>query len=260
VLLTPPPYRQPDRLVLINPVRTDGQRYTRGWPAAQWLEWQKESRTFESIAAYGWTFNLLVLSEGSESIEGMRVTPDYFKVLGLQPALGRAFDQSDVQTDSSTTVILGHDLWQRRFNGDTNIVGQTVQIHRGRHTVVGVMPPDVRFLPTPNVAQEPNYNVNAKVDYWIPTRPSGNLKAPNACVVGRLRPGVSLAKAQAEIATMTERQARADAGHNGNRGHGDHFGDLLDTGPSRRESRSDDRAQVRMIESDDKTPQYREML
>ncbi|MCI0538562.1 MAG: ABC transporter permease, partial [Verrucomicrobiales bacterium] len=210
VLLTPPPYRQPDRLVLINPVRTDGQRYTRGWPAAQWLEWQKESRTFESLAAYGWTFNPLVLSDGSESIEGMRVTPDYFKVLGLQPALGRAFDESDVQTDAPTTVILGHDLWQRRFNGASNIVGQTVQIHRGRHTVVGVMPPDVRFLPTPNVAHEPNYNVDAKVDYWIPTRPSGNLKAPNAYIVGRLRPGVSLAKAQAEIATMTERQARDD--------------------------------------------------
>src|SRR5262245_16639650 len=64
VLLTPPPYREPDRLVLINPVRTDGQRYTRGWPAAQWLEWQKESKTFESIAAYGWTFNFLVSPDG----------------------------------------------------------------------------------------------------------------------------------------------------------------------------------------------------
>src|SRR4029434_1889655 len=114
VLLTPPPYREPGRMLMINTVRTDGQRYTRGWPAAQWLEWQKESRTLESIAAYGWTFHLLVLSDGSASMRGVRVTPDYFKVLGLQPALGRAFDESDVQTETSTTVILGHDLWQRR--------------------------------------------------------------------------------------------------------------------------------------------------
>ncbi len=212
VLLTPPPYREPDRLVLINPARVDGQRYTRGWSAVQWLEWQKESKAIEALAAYGWTFNFLVLPDGSQSIEGMRVAPDYFKVLGLQPALGRAFDDSDIQADTATTVILGHDLWQRRFNGDPNIVGQTVQISRsrGRHTVVGVMPPDVRFLPSPNVAQEPNYNVDAKVDYWLPARISGNLKSINAYVVGRLRPGVTLSEAQAEIAAMTDRQARAD--------------------------------------------------
>src|SRR5687767_2507847 len=61
VLLTPPPYPQPDRMVLITPARIDGQRYNRGWPAAQWQEWQRESRTFEAIAGYGWTFNFLVL-------------------------------------------------------------------------------------------------------------------------------------------------------------------------------------------------------
>src|SRR5678815_798444 len=71
VLLTPPPYPQPDRLMLITPTRTDGQRYTRGWPAAQWQEWQTESKSFEAVAGYDWTFNFLVLPDGSESIEGM---------------------------------------------------------------------------------------------------------------------------------------------------------------------------------------------
>src|SRR5438552_2957353 len=59
VLLTPPPYPQPDRLVLVSPSRRDGERYTRGWPAAQWQEWQTRSKSFESIAAYNWTFNFL---------------------------------------------------------------------------------------------------------------------------------------------------------------------------------------------------------
>src|SRR5689334_18204881 len=68
VLLTPPPFPNPERLVLINPVRTDGQRYTRGWPAAQWQQWQIESKAFESIGGYGWIFNFLVMPEGSESI------------------------------------------------------------------------------------------------------------------------------------------------------------------------------------------------
>src|SRR5882757_5984895 len=69
VLLTPPPYRQPERLVLIPAARADGQRIagSRGWPAAQWFEWQKEARSFEAIAAYAWTFNFLVRPEGSES-------------------------------------------------------------------------------------------------------------------------------------------------------------------------------------------------
>jgi putative ABC transport system permease protein len=213
VLLTPPPYSRPDRLALITAARADGQHYTRGWPAAQWQEWQRESRTFEAIAAYGWTFNFLVLPDGSESIEGMRVTPDYFTVLGIHPVLGRAFHESDTLPETSTTIIIGHDLWQRRFNGDPGIIGQSVQISRypQRHTVVGVMPPNVRFLPSPNVAQEPNYNVDAKVDYWIPTRPSPNsLKSPGWYLIGRLRPGATLPGAQSEIAALAARQAQND--------------------------------------------------
>lgn len=213
VLLTPPPYSRPDRLALITPARTDGQHDSRGWPAAQWVEWQKESKSFEAIAAYGWLFNFLVLPAGSESIEGMRVTPECFRVLGIHPALGRAFDEVDAKANPSTTVIIGHDLWKRRFQGDPNIIGQTVQIsrQRGRHTIIGVMPPDVRFLPAPNVAQEPNYNVDAKVDYWLPAAPSAdNLKNQFAHVIGRLRPGVTLAEAQAEMDGLVMRQARAD--------------------------------------------------
>src|SRR6202043_2363912 len=76
VLLTPPPYRQPERLVLIPSARVDGQAMAnpRGWPAAQWMEWQKQTKSFEAIAAYAWSFNFLIRSEGSESLEGMVVT------------------------------------------------------------------------------------------------------------------------------------------------------------------------------------------
>ena len=213
VLLTPPPYRQPERLVLITAVRADGQRYNRGWPAVQWQEWQRESKSFEAIAAYNWTFNFLVLPDGSESIEGMRVTRDYFKVAGIHPALGRAFDESDTPDGPATALILGHDLWQRRFNGDPNIIGQNVRISRYSYprTVVGVMPPNVRFLPSPGVAQEPNYDVDAKVDYWIPSQPRANrLNDPDWDLVGRLRPGVTIAEAQAELAAMTARQGQSN--------------------------------------------------
>ncbi len=72
VLLTPPPYKKPQQLVLVPTARTDGQKQEspRGWPAQQWMEWQKEAKSFEGIAAYGWTFNFLIRNEGSQSIEG----------------------------------------------------------------------------------------------------------------------------------------------------------------------------------------------
>ncbi len=213
VLLTPPPYPQPDRLVLISPSRRDGERYTRGWPAAQWQEWQTRSKSFESIAAYNWTFNFLVLPDGSESVEGMAVTRDYFKVVGIQPALGRAFDDSDAPNAPQTVIILGHDLWQRRFNGNPNIIGQAVRISRHPQplTVVGVMPSGVRFLPAPSESQEPNYNVDAKVDYWIPDRPAPQrIKQPDWNVFGRMRAGVALVDAQAELAALTARESHDD--------------------------------------------------
>ena len=76
VLLTPPPYKKPQQLVLVPTARTDGQKQDspRGWPAQQWMEWQKEAKSFEGIAAYGWTFNFLIRNEGSQSIQGMEVT------------------------------------------------------------------------------------------------------------------------------------------------------------------------------------------
>src|SRR5580704_627740 len=76
VLLTPPPYRQPERLVLIPSTRIDGQPMAeqRAWPAAQWMDWQENAKSFESLAGYAWTFNFLVLRDGSESIEGMAVS------------------------------------------------------------------------------------------------------------------------------------------------------------------------------------------
>src|ERR1017187_10082069 len=132
VLLTPPPYREPQQLVLIPSVRLDGQKivHPRGWAPAQWMEWQKEAKSFEVIAGYAWSFNFLVLTEGSESLEGMWVTKDYFRAVGLQPVLGRTFVESETEAKGASVIILGYDLWQRKFNGDPNIIGKTIRISR----------------------------------------------------------------------------------------------------------------------------------
>ena len=215
VLLSPPPYQHPHELVLIPPARTDGERPTRvrGWPAAQWMEWQKESKSLDATAGYLWTFNFLVRSDGSESMEGMAVTKDYFRVLGLQPVLGRTFLDSETGPTPAPVIILGYDLWQRKFNGDPAIVGKTIRMSRRDTppTVIGIMPPGVRFLPSPMVAQEPNYDVNARVDFWMPIGPHPDrLKQPMWNVVGRLRDGITLKEAQEELALIAARQAQAD--------------------------------------------------
>ncbi|MCC6859477.1 MAG: ABC transporter permease [Bryobacterales bacterium] len=217
VLLTPPPYADPARLVLIPSARTGGrpQEGPRPWPAAQWLEWQREAKSVQSIAAYRWMFDFLILPDGVESFEAMAVAPEYFSVVGLEPVLGRKFVASDTTPSAAPVLIIGYELWQRRFGGNRNILGQSVRVSR-RNTpveIVGVMPPGVRFLPAPNVAQEPNYDVNALVDIWVPFSPGSDaaeLKRPRWHVVGRLAPGFTPGQAQAELALIAGRQARAD--------------------------------------------------
>lgn len=151
VLLTPPPYRDPGQLVLIPSARTDGRRMSRprGWAAAQWLEWQKQAKSFQAIAAYAWSFNFLVLPEGSQSLEGMWVTRDYFDAAGLRPVLGRTFLESETGPHAPPVIILGYNLWQRRFNGDPAIIGKTVRISRWDTPpkVIGVMAPASAFFP-----------------------------------------------------------------------------------------------------------------
>src|SRR5262245_56594324 len=164
VLLSPPPYKQPEQLVLMPSMRTDGQEMSgaRPWPAAQWQDWQKQAKSFEGIAAYAWTFNFLMRSDGSESMEGMVVSPGYFKVVGLDPIFGRTFVDTEGGPNSAPVIILGYDFWQRALNGDPNVIGSTLRMSRREAplTIVGVMPPGVRFLPSPAVVQETNYNVN----------------------------------------------------------------------------------------------------
>ena len=213
VLFAPPPYAQPDQLVLVNPVRSDGATYTRGTTAGQWAHWRKSTNVLSGWAAYAWTFNFLVLPEGSASIEGMVVTKDFFNVVGLRPYLGRNLEESDLPAPKSrqTTIVLGYELWQKRFNGDPHIVGKPVQISRFPTplTVVGVMPPGVRFLPDPQNAGEPSYDVNARVDFWMVAAPDeSNPKQDGWTIVARLREGVSVHEAQAEMAALSAKDAQ----------------------------------------------------
>ena len=215
VLLTPPPYQKPEQLVLISTARTDGQKMDspRGWAAQQWMEWQKEGTSFEGIAAYDWTFNFLIRNDGSQSMQGMDVTKDYLRVMGLRPVAGRGFEDSDFGQGPVRTILLGYEFWQRAFGGDKQIIGKTVRISRWQvpPTVIGVMEPGVRFLPSPGAAKEPNYDVNATVDFWVPAEPDPkHLKEPYWNIVARLRDGATPQQGQKELAVLTAREAQTE--------------------------------------------------
>jgi putative ABC transport system permease protein len=215
VLLSQPPYERPDRLVLVSPQRVDGQPYNGECTVGQFTDWQQATKSFERMALYRLTFDFLIRPEGSESVEGMAVTKDYFRVLGLKPLLGRDFADSDIGAANSgpTTVVLGYSLWQKRFQRDRNIVGKTVQMYRsGPLQVIGVMPPKVRFLPDTARASEPNYDLNSQVDFWrayVPdqTKP----KDEWGTIIARLKQNASVASAQTELKVMAARQARFDS-------------------------------------------------
>jgi putative ABC transport system permease protein len=215
VLLTPPPYQKPDQLMLIPTTRTDGQTMDspRGWAAQQWLNWQKSATSFQGLAGYGWTFNFLVRNDGSLSMQGMEVSRDYLRVMGLKPAIGRAFADSDFAPGPVREIVLGYEFWQRTFGGDPQIVGKTVRISRWEvaPVVIGVMQPGVRFLPSPGAAKEPNYDVNATVDFWVPSYPDPKyLTEPYWNVVARLRDGATPQHAQQELAVLVAREAQAE--------------------------------------------------
>jgi len=213
VLLTPPPYRQPEKLALVHSLDATGMPSRQGWAALQWTEWQKEAKSLAGVATYDWTFNFLISNDGSESMEGMAVTREYFNVTGLQPILGRSFVESDAESKTPSVVLIGYDFWQRKFHADPKIIGKPIRISRfsAPAIVIGVMPPGVRFLPSPGAAQEPNYNVNGLVQFWVPVTPTpAQSKGMYWNVAVRLRDDATPAQAESELRTLVAREARVE--------------------------------------------------
>lgn len=215
VLLTPPPFADPDRVVLVTQERLDGTPYDQRPTTAQVVAW-RQSPALAATALYRWTFNFLVLDEGSESLGGMVVSTDFFKVLGVRPALGRLPTDGEAATSKTppTAVVIGHELWRRKFASDPNVIGRTIRISRqpAPLPIVGVMPPGLRFLPDPANESEPNYDVDAHVDFWAVAVPDESQpKSRGWNVVARLRAGAGAAEAGSQVAGTTARLARSDA-------------------------------------------------
>src|SRR6185369_2623990 len=188
VMLRPLPYEQPDRLVWIAEKNDKLNIPTFAASLLNYLEWKERSRTFDTLAAFGFaTFNLTD-SGDPEQLTGGTVTPSLFPLLGIKPVLGRSFADGEDRPGSSRVAMIGEGLWRRRFGGDPSVVGRHLTLNGLDTTVVGIAPASLALL--------------SNGDLWMPMiiDPGREIRLNHVILaVGRLRPGTTLEQAQAEM-------------------------------------------------------------
>jgi putative ABC transport system permease protein len=202
VLIRPMPYQEPDRLVIIH--QTDLKK---GWSwvppsPADFLDWKEQNQVFDEIAAFRVWFHSLAGTDGAENVLGVRTSTNFFHLLGIGAALGRTFLTDEEQRGRDQVVLLTHGLWQRRFGSDPTAIGKTVTIDDRPFTIVGILPPEFRFI---------RFFRGGEFELWMPLalEPSQLSRAEHSVsVYGRLKPGITLAQAAAEMDTINRRLAQ----------------------------------------------------
>ena len=201
VLLEPLPYHQPDRLVTIW-----NSWHEKGFPQmpvlpSDYLEWRKQATVFDQFAASQAIEVNVTGGAEAERVPAARASANLFPLLGVRPALGRGFLASD--TESPNVVVLADSLWRRRVGGRADAVGQALAIDGRSYTIVGVMPRDFRF----SVSWSRAGLTTSPVDLWIPLalRSAELNDGFTLTVLGRLKPGVTQERAEAELRTIGDR-------------------------------------------------------
>jgi putative ABC transport system permease protein len=205
VILRPLPYRNPEQLVsLWEEIPAEG--HWRVAPA-NFFDWQKQNTTFEKMAAFGYSTMTLTGSGEPEQVLGARAGAGYFSVVGVEPIRGRSFLPEEHEPGKGNVVILGHSFWQRRYGGDPNIINRSITLDDAGYTVVGIMPPGI-YPVAPVTPGRLLFNEQEQ-QYWIPmsfnAQWASNRNSHVLGVVGRLKAGVTLAEAQAEMNTIGSR-------------------------------------------------------
>jgi putative ABC transport system permease protein len=195
LLLKPLPFPELNRVVAIwDKMPSRGVKHNEV-ALANYLDWQAQSQSYEQLALYRWWSANLTGIDPPERIQGFLVTANFIDVTGMKPIMGRNFTAEENQPGKDRVAIITHSLWQRRFGGDPNIIGKTITTNSIVRTVIGVMPE--RF----------NFPKGAEVYAPLQFSPDvvGNRESHGYYVIGRLKPGVSIAAAQAEMDNVTAR-------------------------------------------------------
>ncbi len=203
VLLKPLKFRDPDRLVLVWEDASFAG-FPRNTPApANYVDWKSQNRSFEDMAAAAFaSFNITGDGE-PERIAARQVTHNFFPILGVQPLLGRVFNPEEDKPGSDKVAVISYELWQSRYGGKPEILNSNILLNGEKYTVVGVLPEGFQFI-------------EKDERLWVPLALAPeDLAARNAHylnVIARLKPGVSVAQAQADMDTVMQHIAKDNAG------------------------------------------------
>jgi len=201
VLLSPLPYRDPGRLVMVmhhgdQPVAP-----------ANFLDWRRQSASFERMGAADFWVPNLTDGEVPESVQAVHLTSDVLEQLGVAPRLGRLIRPDEETPGRDHTVVLADSFWHRRFAADPTVLGRVIHLNGEPYTVIGVMPPGFEFPPFWATGTE----------LWAPLalkERAGSRDAQSLRLFARLKPGVTLAGARAEMAAIAARLERQYPGSN----------------------------------------------
>jgi len=189
VLLKPLPYPQPEQLVALNQSKPNVAAGSISYP--NFLDWQKENQTFSAMAISRESSFALVGTGEAERVRGRRCSVNLFSVLGVAPALGRNFLPGEDEPGASPVVMISAGLWQRRFGGASDVAGKSLTVDDRSYTIVGVLPA--------------SFSLYRDTDVYVPMGQWGNSGLQNRGAglglrgIGRLKPGVTLAQAQADL-------------------------------------------------------------
>jgi len=192
VMLRPLPFRQPDRVIQVAEKNDKLKLPSFGASVLNFLSWREETRTFEELAAIGFNTFTLTGSGEPEQFTGNRISPALTHVLGIAPILGRSFTLDEEKPSAPPVAMLGEGIWKRRFGADPAVIGRSITLNGLPTTVVGVAPASLNLL--------------SGGDIYTPLTidRSKELRLNHVITVfGRLKPGISLHQAQAEMDTIS---------------------------------------------------------
>src|SRR5258707_229583 len=197
LLYRPLPYPEPEKLVVIWETEQAHPDSRNAPPIAELVDWQKQNHVFEDIAMTSFNDTASVSGLGEpRPLRTQYVTPNFFSLLGAKPALGRVFLATEAQ-DRAQTILISHEFWTRELNGDPQVLGKSFTIEGVVSTIVGVMQP--RFAPF----------YGGRIDLWVPINPESSRYSARIdhwlMPVARMKPGVTLARAQTEMDVVARR-------------------------------------------------------
>ena len=198
VLLRPLPYPDGENLVMVYEAR-DSNSHNSVSPAT-WLDWQRDSRTLERVAAWAAGRSATLTGAGEATRLGVQaVSAEFFPLLRVPPMLGRTSNEDDDRPNAPDVVVMSHRLWQTRFGGDRSVVGRFIQLNDTPTQVIGVMPPGFRF-------------VYHDIDAWVPLQLDRNAPWRETGgrfinVVARVKAGTGIATARADMEQVARRLA-----------------------------------------------------